>query len=347
MRLDVFELSGRNMSEEGILEWCEARVNECVLPLHREFDWDADAPDYVELTGRDLLLHAFRFEYINPAFNLLGDNLVAPAQRAPEFRIYGASEEEIALEQRVFGIFREVIEQSELGWAEVVPFPGSDNIIFLKGANGAFDWVLRDQRDGAFVGNPYHPILMSQELPSAMNVSALNAHLYFKTGEWYERLEHSAETRHYAEGGTPQTWPGYAQLLMRELTSSRRNYSRPSQPRGWRAANFVPHQLDGYCLMVSPLVTVKEFWSFFDGSDWQKNRVTRSGHDLSKLEPDLAAVNLHDEDNVPASVTWFDAVAFCRYYEEKTGLPVRLPSSTNQGRPVRSRGPPRWRWAYT
>jgi hypothetical protein len=39
---------------------------------------------------------------------------------------------------------------------------------------------------------------------------------------------------------------------------------------------------------------------------------------------DLAAVNLHDHDHLPASVTWFDAVAFCRDYEERTGLPVRL-----------------------
>uniref|UniRef100_UPI0004E0DF05 SUMF1/EgtB/PvdO family nonheme iron enzyme n=1 Tax=Acidithiobacillus thiooxidans TaxID=930 RepID=UPI0004E0DF05 len=141
--------------------------------------------------------------------------------------------------------------------------------------------------------------------------------------EWYERLEHSAETRHYAEGGTVATWPGYLKLLMRELVATRGNYAQPTQPKGWGAQNFAPHRLSGYCLMVSPPVTIQEFWRFFESSDWRNDRVTRS-HNKAQLEDDIAAVNLHDDDHLPASVTWFDALAYCRYYEQKTGFHVRL-----------------------
>lgn len=324
-RIDMYQLADTTFScDEAELQWCEERANQVVLSLDREFDWDADAPDFLDLTGRDLLLLSYRFDHVAVAFNLLGDNLVAPMQRPPEFRLYNASKEELAFDRRVFDIFRQEIDCSESGWVEVIRFPGNDNLVFLKGENGAFDWVVRDQRNEAFTGNPYHPILKSHELPTAMKASELNAHLYFKTGEWYERLEHSAETRHYEEGGTVATWPGYPKLLMRELLATRHNYAVPTQPKGWSDLNFIPHRLNGYCLMVSPPVTIQEFWRFFEGSDWRDDRISRSSRTNMQLEADLAAVNLHDDYHLPASITWFDALAYCRYYEQKTGLPVRL-----------------------
>lgn len=304
-------------------EWCQSREKQVVLSLQKDSFWEDSAPEFVDLTGRDLLLHTFRLELAG-AFNLLGSNLVAPMEAQTEFRVYNANEDELAFDQRIFDTFREEIERSESGWVEVIPFPGNDNIVFLKGANGTFDWVIRDQRDEAFSGNPYHPILMSHDLPTAMKVSGLEAHLYFKTGEWYERLEHDAETRHYAEGGSVATWPGYSKLLMRELLATRQNYAPPTQPKGWGSEEFIPHRLDGYCLMVSPPVTIQDFWRFYKNSDWRNDRVSRSERTSNPLEVDLAAVNLHDDDHLPASVTWFDAVAFCRYYETQTGLPVRL-----------------------
>lgn len=327
-RADIYNLNLRlgnclAPGDRGLYEWCEAHAHQIVYSVKKEPSWGIDAPESLELTGRGLLLYAFR-DYIAAAFNLLGDNLVDPMERAPEYRLYNASGDELTFYRKVFDIFREAIERSDAGWVEVIPFPGNNNIVFLKGAQGAFDWVVRDQRDEVFTGNPYHPILKSAELPTAMKASELSTHLYFKHGEWHERLEHNAETRHYVEGGTAATWPGYSKLLMRELIASRRNYVQPGFPRGRRAENFVPHQLNGYCLMVSPLITVKEFWRFFENSDWQDDRMTRTEKTSYPLEADLAAVNQHDEDHLPASVTWFDAVVFCKYYEVQTGLPVRL-----------------------
>ncbi|MBY4869021.1 hypothetical protein K6W76_21320 [Burkholderia anthina] len=323
-RIDISQLRGDTSSDEATIEWCEARANQTVLRLEREYDWSADTPDVLELSGRDLLLCALRFEFFLISFNLLGDNLVAPTQRAPELRLYAASDDQRAIDLHVFKIFREEIERSDAGWIEVVPLPWNDNIIFLKGTNGAFDWVVRDQRDDPFVGNPYHPILKHNELPTEMKASTFEAHLYFKTGEWHEQLAHCAEVRHYAEGGSAETWPGYAKLLMREFVATRRSYAPPSRLRGPSTEHFVPHRLEGYCLMVSPLVTIREFWQFLETSSWRSDRALRSHHHDAGLERDLDAVNLSDDGHLPASVTWFDALAFCRHYQDRTGLPVRL-----------------------
>ena len=208
-RNDIHALSQDPVyGEEAKLNWCIDRADQTVLSLDREFDWDTDAPDHVDLTGIDLLLHAFHLDAVAAAFNLLGDNLVEPMQRPPEFRSYNADEDEPSFDRRVFNIFRQEIDRSELGWVEVIPFPGNDNLVFLKGNDGAFDWVIRNQRDEAFTGNPYHPILKNHELPTAMKASELNAHLYFKTGEWYERLEHSAEAATMRK--VEQSLPGLA-----------------------------------------------------------------------------------------------------------------------------------------
>lgn len=76
--------------------------------------------------------------------------------------------------------------------------------------------------------------------------------------------------------------------------------------------------------MVSPLVTVDEFWRFYECSYWRRCRDERL-RKTGPPEPDpLAPVNPLDQGYLPASVTWFDAVAYCRHIEQETGLPVGL-----------------------
>lgn len=73
-------------------------------------------------------------------------------------------------------------------------------------------------------------MLHKDDLPSAMgNSEALESHLYYRRGEWREKLEHDAEARHYKEGGAAENWPGYAKLVQRELEASR-GYSRTTKP---------------------------------------------------------------------------------------------------------------------
>ena len=324
---DLYELAEADVPrchKGAVLEWCEERANQVVLVLSkRESDWDADAPDLLELTGRDLFLHSYRFQ-LTTAFNLLGDNLVSPMQRPPEFRLYNASEDGLAFVRRVFDIFRHEIDHSESGWVEVIPFPENNNVVFLKGAEGAFDWVVRDQRDDAFSSNPFYPFLTKDELPTAMTTNQLKTRHYFSLKVWQEKLEHSAEKRHYEEGGTGgYNWPGYDKLVERELLASH-HVVPPRQLSGQASDRFISHRIDNYQLMVSPLVTINEFNAFLSGTNWDRTRLERAKEAKIELERDLVSLNKGDSGDLPASVTWLDAIAYCGDFEKRFGLPVRL-----------------------
>lgn len=323
-RIDISELSEEPVyGEEAKLNWCTARADQVVLSLDKEFDWDAEAPEHLDLTGTDLLLHAFRFDHVAPTFNLLGDNLISPMQRPPEFRLYNTSEDELAFDRQVFDIFRQEINRSKSGWVEVITFPGNVNIAFLKGSEGAFDWVVRDQRDNALSSNPLHPFFNKDELPTAMDTSQLKAHQYFNRGSWQEELEHNAEKHHYEQGGTGSNWPGYDKLVERELLASHR-FVPPRRVSGQVSHRFVSHRVGNYQLMVSPLVTINQFNAFLTETDWTRIRLEKARIAKIELERDLRSVNGGDSGDLPASVTWLDAVAYCREFQKRFDLPVRL-----------------------
>lgn len=65
---------------------------------------------------------------------MLGDNLVMPASTPPEFTLYQTTEKDIDLQLKIFELFREEIELTEAGWVDVIPVPGNENLVFLKGA---------------------------------------------------------------------------------------------------------------------------------------------------------------------------------------------------------------------
>jgi len=322
-RVDIDALAGKPMFyDEERLAYCARRENEVLIRANQLRIKGPDAPEFLDLTGRMLLLNAVS-EYVGSMYNLLGDNLCDRMQQPAVFTSYNTSKEEDALNRQIFAMFRNEIEQSVEGWVDVMPMPGNDDIVFLKGRDGAFDWVVRDQRDKPFTENPFHPIFKSDELPSALRSSKLAARLYFTKGQWRERLEHLAEQRHYAEGGTVANWPGYDKLIFRELTADAVYF--PPRPRGAPQDDaFTAHRLHDRCLMISSLVTVDEFWRFYEHSEWRRIRVDRLAKAELKIDRDLEAVNLHDSGDAPASVTWFDAIAYCRHVEKTTGLPVRL-----------------------
>jgi hypothetical protein len=320
-RMDIQEVARKHMfGDEAYLEYCECHADEVVFRAHDLKG--SSGPEFLDLTGRMLLLNAIS-ERVGCSYNLLGDNLFDPREGDPVLTLYNASEKELDLDRRLFHIFRTEIELSDDGWVEVLPLPGNNNIIFLKGADGTFDWVIRDQRDRPFIANSLGHMFKPNELPSAMQNPKLEAHLYFRTGEWRERLEHDAEHRYYAEGGLAANWPGYDKLLMRELVAAR-GYSPPRPTYGHASTHFVSHRLKEQCLMISPLITIDEFWRFYDDSEWRHTRQDRAKKAKQDMKVHLSAVNLGDPGHLPVSVTWFDAIAFCRHYELQTGLPVRL-----------------------
>ena len=321
-RLDIQEVAGRMFwTDQDRYAFCEEHADEILLRAEHMKGGTGSA--YLDMTGRMLMLNAVS-EFIGCMYNLMGSNLMEPAVGDPVMRSYNMSEEELAFELQLFRLFRKEIENSDDGWVEVLPVPENDNLIFLKGANGSFDWVVRDQRDEAFSSNPVYPFFNKDEVPKAMDQSKLGGHLYFATGTWAERLEHDAETRHYAEGGTAANWPGYAKLIQRELIAAQ-GYRTPRSETGVASEGFIPHRFGHSCLMVSPLVTIADFFDFCGRTNWRQVRQEKAQKTRSKEIDDLSSINM-DAAYLPVSVTWLDAVAYCRDFELRTGLPVRLMS---------------------
>lgn len=314
-------------SDQDRYEYCIQRADKQLLRA-TYFREGVNAPEHLDLTGRMLMLNAVA-EFIGCMYTLLGSNLMDPCSSSPVFRSYNMSAEESAFELKLFHLFREEIERSAEGWVDVLPMPGNDNLVFLRGQNGQFDWVVREQRDLKYSTNPLYPIFNTDELPKAFRKSKLKAHLYFGRGRWLEQLEHDAESRHYAEGGGGHNWPGYEALIERELIAAE-GFIKPRPVTGAKTLDFVPHRLGKHCLMVSKLITIDEFWEFYERGNWKEqnswktSRLEQAKKGGFEIEEHLSPVNFLDDGHLPVSVTWLDAMAFCTDFERRTDLPVRL-----------------------
>lgn len=323
-RLDLYALMTRDgdyrLGEAAQLEWARNHWTEVVLKAERLPDWPDGSPSSVELTGRALYVQAMR-DQLGVAWNLLGDSIVSPAITEPVFTLYNASPEELEMARIQYRALREEMEFSESGWMDVLPF--NDCITLLRcGQTGQYDIILRDQRDRPWTQNPFYPVFSREELPSSLGDAPLHAALFYKKGLWEAELGHKAEAHYYATGGLPRNWPGERKLIERYLQDNEEY--RPSRSKGGMShPSFVRHDLGERSLMVSELVSIDQFWNFYE-SGWADIRASKEAAD-PRPWANLTTTNAYDENRtLPACITWFDAIAFCKYLEDDLGRPVRL-----------------------
>ncbi|MDO9051596.1 MAG: SUMF1/EgtB/PvdO family nonheme iron enzyme [Methylotenera sp.] len=308
-----------SLSVSEQIKFASTHRNQIVIRADRLDDWTDDTPDYLDMTAQELVLNAFNWE-VSTIFNLLGDSLVHPIVNPEEVQLYNANEEDLNERRELFKIFREVIDYSDSGWFDVIRFNG--NLVFLKDASGRFDWVVKGQRNQPFSGNDLYPIFSSDELPKALGDKSIQTHLHYKKDIWLEQLKHLAEHHHYNNGGNLGNYPGENAIVERYLIATNKNFSRPKQKSAPRDYKFTPHAVSNKCLMVSNLVTIDEFLRFYH-LEWAERREEKSkltSHDWYSL-PEM---NIKDPVDLPVCVTWFDAIAYCKYLEKETGLPIRL-----------------------
>jgi hypothetical protein len=146
-------------------------------------------------------------------------------------------------------------------------------------------------------------------------VSAFTNWFDRQTDLWEEQLRFEAESWYYAEGHTAKTYPGPNELLEGYLRH-RGDYC-PKAASHARSEHFVRVELPGRrAIHVSrEPITAQEFNAFMAASPGWAN--LRTGADLS-------GANDGAHDGLSASMTYFDAVAYCKHVEQETGLPVRL-----------------------
>jgi len=259
--------------------------------------------------------------------NLLGDQLLWFNGRAPDElklvpRLYGqqalsAENYRRHVEQvcEVLSFFREWIEQLRRGWVEVLPYSGS--LIFLKGAEGVYDFLFPGFRDELFQHNLFEPYLRNSDMPKSNDWYHFRRWLYFEYDGWLEDDQHRSEIFYYAGGGKPKDYPGQERILRDYLLGSK-DYHAP-KATAEQAEGFTGCDIGGTLVYVSNLVSIAQFKEFMVANRGYAH-YSREANGVD----DWCWVNVEEDESWPAAVTWYDANAYAAWVSKSGGLPVRL-----------------------
>lgn len=169
---------------------------------------------------------------------------------------------------------KKLLLQCEKGWIEIIPF--NENLIFLKGPNGIYDFVFKHLRDSDFEDkSPFRPYLNHDRIPSVMNETYDFARwLYFGRKEndtkkklqdtrrsfWLEETQHHADIDFYESGGGIH--PGY-EILLKNYYEKIGEYSYTRKTKMDQLTGFNEVELaNSKVLFVSDLITIGEFSEF-------------------------------------------------------------------------------------
>jgi len=285
-----------------------------------------DYVNYKEEQELDFLIPMQVHEF-QPFVNLIGDTFVENGDNQDDEYIYKLYEPvkgkvEQAEYKKIAQLLKNEFRKSKKGWLEVIPF--NDSLIFLKADDGSWDFIFKNLRDEVF-NSLYGGYIKHKNIPSLLNEEYdFSRWLYFgHKGEvknlkkikeydvWLERDEDLAEELFYKEN-TNREYPSSLTLL-KEYYIEKGIYSYRKKTTQKLFDGFERITLKKKQLCISPLITLDEFCRF--RKDGYKQ--SRSTH-LDTLDRE----DLTNGDVI--SVTWYDAISYCRYIEKKDDLPCRL-----------------------
>ena len=265
----------------------------------------------------DVVTGGFMLGYTSTC-NLIGDSLCKPIRIEPEVELYGNSNyiqltEEIKRHKLMFSFFRQRIVESDQGWIDVIPF--NENLVFLRGMNGEYDYIFRNQRDFAFKHEAYGKALKIADIPSCFEEYHFSRWKYFEHNGWREKECHEAEILFYKRGGEVSNYPGQ-DILLKIYYEGNGSYKAKKIEKSNRFYDgFVPVLLNNKSLAISNLISIAEFEVFEkDRFDYMNYRVGEN----------IQVSNSEDDKTLPATLTWYDALVYINWLQEKTRLPVRL-----------------------
>jgi len=253
------------------------------------------------------------------AFNLLGDSLVLPSISTRVVKLYLGNIDRESLNQEKeyvdagFNLFRERIELGEDGWVEIIPF--SNNLIFLKGRNGEYDFVFKNQRDKIFEHQIFGKSLKRADIPSCISDYQFFRWHYFEYQGWRDMDSHNSENIFYEKGNKlPGSYPG-KDTILQSYHEAKGNFIASKMQSSSKLPGFKEVIVSNQPLMISNLITIDELCLFKEAnSDYLDYR----GGDK------LDSVNVELDSSLPATVTWFDVLAYINWFEKETNVPLRL-----------------------
>lgn len=226
--------------------------------------------------------------------------------------------------------FRAIFDAEAGGWTDVIPV--TDSLTILRAADGGWDMVWRNLRDGApphIEGRAERYGLHVSDLPMALaSENDLARRLYFRPA-WDELEAHAAEQHFYDVGHT---------MVERQQAQDfevRRRYlvdtgKLPQAPRAERGraipSGFHEVVVAGGTAWVSDLVTVGEYRRMLEETGYGERRERDA-------EP-WDRANEGEPPDAPVGATWNDAQAFCAWKERQLGVGLRL-LTTREHRGIR------------
>lgn len=282
----------------------------------------------------DFLLGGLSIEYNSCGWNLLGDFYFQFKNKGKDeeliIELYDSAKDgtyktEIDQAKRCTKLLKRSIDSSSAGWLDIIPY--NENLIFLRGKNGEYDFVFKKQKNKAFE---------IKKADESKQEFMFRKWLYFSYQGWCEQDRHFAEIKYYKDGGSPGSYPGQevildnylrskADLIAKEQSLSKNAsekvltdfYIKPkkiSYPTKI-LDNFSKVLIDNKTLAVSNLITSEEFINLVPISDkhWKK----RQG-DLWQL------TNCNQNSNLPTAVTLSDVYAYIKAFNKQHKINTRL-----------------------
>ena len=263
--------------------------------------------------------------YIQAGFNLLGDQLIHPREKEPVFQIYDTNQSALSESlihcNKKMSLFIRRIEEVNQGWIKVLPF--NENLIFLKGENGEYDFLFKNQRDEEFEHQIYEPYLKRADVPKFDDEYHFKRWFYFEFKGNRQQQLHQAETEYYFSGGSTRNYPGTEELLKRSLFN---DYAKTlvDLRSSIELPNYQKVRLEnGKYLMVSDLITIEDFKEFsISNSSYLEGRTKL--FEQKCLLDNLDSVNADENTALPVSLTWYDVMAFISWFNRKNKVETRL-----------------------
>lgn len=259
---------------------------------------------------------------ITPVQNLLGDVFVKNEPSTLDQYVYQEywTYQGLVEQTQYHGMqhyFHQMLLKLNKGWLEVIPY--SQHLIFLKSSDGYYDFVFKNLRESPYY-SPYQGYIKFENIPTILKEPydfERWQYFGFKGDEsqaqnnnlWKERDSHEAEIAFYTNN-TLSNYPSEHEILKHLYISKKQYVTAPLRKATIQLDGFQKIQVNDKALCISPLVSIKEFLEF--NQEYSQTR--------SKGLDELTTVNIETDDSLPISATWYDAIAYCKWLEDKYSI---------------------------
>ena len=185
-------------------------------------------------------------------------------------------------------------------------------MLFLKGSDGAYDFVFPGFRDEACNHNTFQPHLRNSDIPKSNDVYHFRRWLYFDYGGWLEEEEHRAEITFYSRERAANQYPGPEEVLKQRLIL--KGAYVPPKKTASGVDGYYQVCAGGVPMHVGNLISIREFREFI-AQNPEYAAYSRKPQRVDQWE----TVNCDEDQSLPAAVTCTMPMP-----SRTRGLPVRL-----------------------